>query len=213
MKKSVLIALFGAATVASYGQGFVVFQNYYSSHQATGITYANGSPGGIAGLGVGNEISVELFYGASTDTLTSQLTGIAGSIVAVGVNGATTPAALGTQGGYTGTGVFQGAGNGNVLVPSGTFNSIAYGPGSTYAFALYAFGSFGGNSYTGWSVIANGATQGTGSPLPTIPTLPNALYQGSFTVSEVAPVPEPSSLALAGLGGFGMLMAFRRKKA
>ena len=30
---------------------------------------------------------------------------------------------------------------------------------------------------------------------------------------QVAPVPEPSTLALAGLGGFGMLFALRRKKA
>jgi hypothetical protein len=34
----------------------------------------------------------------------------------------------------------------------------------------------------------------------------------AFSVSPVA-VPEPSTLALAGLGGFGMLMALRRKKA
>jgi len=40
------------------------------------------------------------------------------------------------------------------------------------------------------------------------------LQSQTFSVSEtIAPVPEPSSLALAGLGGFGMLMAFRRKKA
>jgi len=56
MKKSVLIALFGAASVAAtYGQGYVQFNNYYGgSQQTTGIIYANGP---AAGLGVGSELS------------------------------------------------------------------------------------------------------------------------------------------------------------
>jgi hypothetical protein len=208
MKKSVLIALFGAASVAAtYGQGYVLFSNYYASLQTTGITYANGPS---QGLGVGSAISVELFYGASSDTLTSQLTGISGSIVAVGYNGVTTPTALPPVGPYAGAGVFVGNGDTTVLIP-GT-------PGSTYAFAIYAFGTgapgVGGNGiYNGWSPIVQGVTQGSTLPLGTVPALPTALSQGSFTVSEVISVPEPSSLALAGLGGFGMLMAFRRKKA
>ena len=208
MKKSVLIALFGAASVAAtYGQGYVLFGNYYNPYQTTGITYANGP---AQGLGVGSEISVELFYGASADTLVSQLTGISGSIVAVGYNGVTTPTALPPVGPYAGAGVFVGNGDTSVLIP-GT-------PGSTYAFAIYAFGTYaggpGGNgNYSGWSPIATGISQPGTLPLGTAPSLPTALSQGSFTVSEVISVPDPSSLALAGLGGFGMLMAFRRKKA
>lgn len=50
---------------------------------------------------------------------------------------------------------------------------------------------------------------GGGSP-PAAPT--NLNNMPSVTLNLVA-VPEPSTLALAGLGGFGMLMALRRKKA
>jgi hypothetical protein len=205
MKKSVLIALFGAASVVAYGQGNVVFSNYYSSQQVTGISYGNGP---ASGLGVGPEISVELLYGAATDTAISQLTALAISISPVGINGVTGPGVFnyaGYNNAYSGTGVFSA---GNVLVP-GT-------PGSTYAFALYAFGNFtagpGGNGiYKGWSAIFTGTTQA--SAIVGAPTLPDGLRQASFTVNEIVSTPEPSSLALAGLGGFGMLMAFRRKKA
>ena len=63
MKRSIFIAVLGVgmvSAVSSYGQGQVFFANYYSSTQTSGLTYAAGSPGGIAGLGVGPEISVEL---------------------------------------------------------------------------------------------------------------------------------------------------------
>ena len=207
MKKSALIALFGLASVAAFGQGYVNFDNYYSSHQTTGITYGNGP---AAGLGAGPEISVELMFGNSTDTAISQLTVVSGSTVAVGVNGVTGPGAFSVAGYnsvYSGTGVFS---LGGVLV--GT-------PGTVYAFAIYAFGTYaggpGGNGiYSGYSSIFTGATQGSGPPLPTVPEIPLGLQQANIFVSEtIVPAPEPSSLALAGLGGFGMLMAFRRKKA
>jgi len=197
MKKSIIVALFGLASVAAYGQGTIFFSNYYGgSQQPTGIIYGNGP---AAGLGVGNEISVELLYGASTDTAISELQVAAGSLGAVGYNGITTPEALPPVGLYTGAGVFS---IGNVTLG-------AYG--TTYALAIYAFGTLGGNSYTGYSSIFTGANQASSSV--GAPNLPVGLQEQTFTVNEVVPVPEPSSLALAGLGGFGMLMAFRRKKA
>jgi hypothetical protein len=193
MKKIVLIALFGAASVVAYGQGQINFSNYYGSQQPTGITYGNGPN---AGLGVGSEISVELFYGVSTDTLTSQLTGVSSSLIAVGWNGVSTPTALPPVGPFAGAGVFNGT-----PVTLGAY-------GTTYALAIYASGTVGGNLYSGWSAIFTGANQASSSV--GAPDLPTGLLNGSFTVVST---PEPSSLALAGLGGFGMLMAFRRKKA
>ena len=64
----------------------------------------------------------------------------------------------------------------------------------------------------GWSYVSSFG------PLPTDPSAPAAGNQPTFASYGVfapttAPVPEPSTLALAGLGGFGMLMAMRRKKA
>ena len=139
---------------------------------------------------------MELFYGASTATSTSQLTGIASSITAVGWNGVTAPAPLGTAfGSYAGSGVFNA---GNALVP-GT-------PGSTYAFAIFAHGTLGASTYTGWSAIFDGASQLNN--IATVPNLPSGLYQGSFTVSSV---PEPTTMALGGFGLAALLVARRKR--
>jgi hypothetical protein len=47
----------------------------------------------------------------------------------------------------------------------------------------------------------------------TSPVIPTPIDAGMTAFSVAAPVPEPTTLALAGLGGFGMLLALRRKKA
>jgi hypothetical protein len=192
MKKSILIGILGIGTaVASYGQGNVLFNNYYGTYQTTGITYASGPS---AGLGVGSEISVQLYFGASTDTLFSQLAAVPGSVTPVGINGITTPGTLGVP--FAGAGVFDA---GTTLVNGGT-------PG-TFAFAIYASGTYLGTPYTGVSGIVVGATQA--NSLAPVPFLPASLQQGSFVVN---PVPEPTTLALGALGGLALL-AFRRKQA
>jgi hypothetical protein len=193
MKRNIFIAVLGmASAVVAYGQGKVNFDNYYSSTQSTGISYASGPD---AGLFVGPEISVELLYGDSTDTTIAQLTPLASTITAAGIGVATTPGAVGTGAGWFSGGAF--------VIPS----IGAATAGGVYEFALEAFGTLNSVSYIGYSSIFSGTTAATsGSPTP---NLPNGLYQGSFTV---APVPEPTTLALAGLGG-AALLGFRRKKA
>jgi hypothetical protein len=199
MKRGIFIAVLGmASAVAAYGQGYVNFSNYYNSTQTTGITYGNGP---AVGLGVGPEISVTLLYGASTDTLISELTPLAyndfagdSSPIAAGNGIVSGPGAIpASQGG----GWFSG---GAVLVP-GT-------PGSVYAFALSATGTYLGKTYNGVSGIFDGATQV--SNLVGVPNLPPGLELGSFQVLTV--VPEPTTLALAGLG-LASLAMLRRKKA
>ncbi|HEY1719403.1 MAG TPA: PEP-CTERM sorting domain-containing protein [Verrucomicrobiae bacterium] len=193
MKRSIFIAVLGmASAVVAYGQGKVNFSNYYSSTQPTGITFASGP---AAGEGVGPQISVELLYGDSTDTTISQLTALASTITAAGIGVASNPGAIGTGAGWFSGGAF--------VVPS----IGAATAGGTYMFALEAFGTYNSVSYVGFSPIFSGTTAAS-SASPT-PNLPNGLYQGSFTV---APVPEPTTLALAGLGG-AALLALRRKKA
>jgi len=194
MKRSIFIAVLGMGSlVASYGQGLVNFSNYYSSTSTTGITYGNGP---AAGQGVGPEISVELLYGASTDTLISQLTPLASSITAAGLGVASGPGAFGT-----GAGWFTG---GSVTVPTVGGTAI---PGGTYAFAIEATGTFNSQTYTGFSPILDGTTSATSSS--PVPNLPVGLLQGSFTVTSV---PEPTTLALGALG-LASLAMLRRKKA
>jgi len=191
MKKSILIALLGVGTaVASYGQGVIIFGNYSSSSQLNGISYASGP---AAGLYCGPEISAILLYGASTSTSISQLTAI-GAPVAVGEGVASGPGPIGSYAGWFG----------------GVARTIdASSPGTTYAFAIEATGTYLGVTYLGYSPIAYGATQAGGSVPPPAPNLPASLLNGSFTVS---PVPEPTTLALAGLGGLALLL-FRRKQS
>jgi hypothetical protein len=188
MKKSILIAVLGvAATSAAYGSGLIIFENYYSSTQTTGVTYANGPD---AGLGVGPEISATLLWGPSTDTQISQLSPVAGSTTPFGLGFATGP---GPIGGGTGAGWF--------LDP--TAITINGGTPGNYAFAIEAAGTLNGVTYTGFSPVVVGPTQPTtASPIPNLPT---ALRQASFTV-----VPEPSILALSGMGAAALMLVRRR---
>jgi hypothetical protein len=203
MKRSIFIAVLGMGSMAAaYGQGLVNFANYYSGAQTTGITYANGPN---VGKGVGSEISVELLYGLSTVTDATLLTALAysdasGNIspVPAGNNNGVGPGFItGNAGTATGAGWFNG---GTLTVPT----IGATGPGGTYAFALYAFGG----NYVGYSPVFTGTTSAS-STAPT-PDLPLGLGHGSFTVSAV---PEPTTLALAGLGGLASLVALRRKQS
>jgi hypothetical protein len=198
MKRSILIGVLGVGSaVAAYGQGAVNFSNYYGgSTQTTGVIYGNGP---AAGEGAGSEISVELYYGASTDTLISELTALASSITVVGTDAPQGPSALGS---VTGSGYFAA---GSVVVPSIGGTAV---PGGTYAFAIKAFGTYDSVSYAGASGIFEGTTAAAeNSPVPNLPT---GLLEGNILVSSV--VPEPTTLALGGLGLAGLLIA-RRKKA
>lgn len=175
--------------VAAYGQGYVNFSNYYSSSQTTGVIYGNGPD---VGLGAGSEISVTLLYGAATDTLISQLTPLSFT----GSSGQSPIALSGNPGPVhgSGPGVFAG---GIVNLPAG----------GSYAFAVSATGTLGGNSYTGVSAIFTGSAVGPATP---VGNLPLGLQQSTILINAV---PEPTTLALAGLGGLASLVALRRKKA
>jgi len=60
---------------------------------------------------------------------------------------------------------------------------------------------------TGIGTITPFATPGTGDPT----IFPTVYSNGSFVLFSATPVPEPATLALAGLGGLSMLFLRRRK--
>jgi len=212
MKKTIIASVLGiaasAAVTSSYGQGQVLFGNYANggSLQAP-VTYGTVNvPALLQGLAVSGASGfvADLLYGGSTGASYTD-------------TGFTSPL-LGAFDGDTseGAGLIQ--------------NSL----GNAVTIASYPNLVSGGNAYFeievyNGSTYANSTYRGVSAPikLTSLATAANSLLPGSlmsdngaaaipltaFTVNGVVPAPEPSSLALAGLGGFGMLMAFRRKKA
>lgn len=201
MKKKLIGSLLGlvacAAVSSANAQGFVNFVNYYVDGSANiipagAVTIA---PGGAY---VGSDYTAELLYsfGANLDTVWTS----AGTVSFAGTTG--------------GSPLVDGSG----LFFSTQLTIAGYTSGAI-DFIVRAFNgtSYANSTITGQSSIikttgiATGATPagdlftGTGPGTVTSPLT-------AFTVSAT-PVPEPSTLALAGLGGFGMLMALRRKKA
>jgi hypothetical protein len=91
---------------------------------------------------------------------------------------------------------------------------VAYNAGTAFM-GIFAFVNpigpvsptpYTGDISTGWNALQN-------SPRDAATGGIDGSTQDLIMTKQVAGVPEPSTLALAGLGGFGMLMAMRRKKA
>lgn len=193
MKKSIFITVIGLAAVSAYSQGAVNFSNYASSTQTYGVLYSGGP---ASGMYAGPEMNAILLYGSSSDTLVSQLQPVAGSSTALGLGVVDAPGALGT-----GAGWFSG----------GAFTIDSSNPGTVYAFAIEITGTYLGQQYIGYSGVFNSAS-GASALLPPGSLNPSLYGLGTGINISVTPVPEPTTLALAGLGGLASLVAFRRKQ-
>jgi hypothetical protein len=202
MKKSLIFAALGVAATAatSMGEGYVVFSSYA----------ANG--------GIGPRTTI---YGTSTllnSTWTAGLYYAIGTVsdpvnnsLAASIDSLPTGMTLYT--GQNATAAYANSGwakgllgyfDGSVLTIPGytsgpiTFEVVAY-QGTDYASATSRgrSGSFTMTSIQS-SAVAPSNFGDNGQPMPNF---------------DVVSVPEPSTLALAGLGGVGMLLAMRRKKS
>jgi len=202
MKKSVIIAILGvAASVAtSYGQGYIAFDSYIANSFASANTYNFGTTTPVAD----STYNAALFYaiGTVSDPVTESLlssvisdptgmTAFSGTIT--GAQPYPTPISGGVFGGPGLT--IPGYSGGAI-----TFEVIAYN-GSSYdnSTSRGRSGSFTMNSIRTDGI--DSAFGDNGAPMP------------NFVVGSVTPVPEPTTLALAGLGGLASLVAFRRKQA
>ncbi len=191
MKKSIFIAVLGMAACAatSYGQGYVVFSSYVADSGAGALTtLANG----ITPVGAGYTADLYYFLGTVTDPVVGSVstalpTGLIDSGITVAYDS-------------NGDGYFQAS---TVTIPgyvSGpvTFEVVAYNGASYANSAIRGRSGAFTESFITSSASAPPTEFGDNGP-----GMPNF---------SVAPVPEPTTLALAGLGGLASLVAIRRKK-
>jgi hypothetical protein len=199
MKKSVIIAALGlaAGAVSSFGQGTIIFNSYLANASVGIQTLFNSSLGGGP---VGAGFTADLLYSLTPITDASSGHGAltpgwitsgsgAPSDFNVAVGFGTSPKTLG---------YFQGTEN-FVLNP--------YTAGSTVYFEVIAYQTAAG-SYA--NATQRGHSASFSATLATGINSPNEVAFAPFTVD---PVPEPTTLALAGLGGLASLMALRRRQS
>jgi hypothetical protein len=210
MKKSLIIGLVSLVTAvaSSYGQGFINLDNY---NQTGGIiTYganvpANGVSGsfGTVGTGLVSGWTVGVYW--ALGDITGSLNDPAGNGTPSGL------LTLGTGVGSTAVMYDSSFGTPGQFLASDTFQVPGSTAGSVVTLELVCFSgsSYDTAAYRGHSTPF---TLTTAAGTATTPAGVGPAFS-TFAVTPVTPVPEPSTLALAGLGGFGMLMALRRKKA
>jgi len=190
MKNNIISAIIGAAglagfTATSFGQGEIIFDNYDSTPYYP-IVYGAGT-GALQGTFAQGNVSVELGYALGTHPdlpwYGGGFTFIPSSVTSV--NPAT-------------PGYFQG--------PIVNIPGYVSGP---VTFIILAWTTNGGTTFPN-ALYATTLTWVE----PSIATLPSPA--GVFTALPgeiVFEVPEPTTLALAGLGGLASLVAFRRKQS
>ena len=212
MKKSLLLGILGlgAVTMSSRGQGIILLQNdeiagapyvlYGNNVPANGVSGALGTPGAsISSTG----FTAGFYWAAGTVPVPTDPTGIADPstlnpllILATGLGSTSSIAGAsvaGDPGSYLATAAFvtPGVAAGGTI----TMETIAYNTGA----GSYVNASYRGHSDAYQVVVGDP----TGAPTSTGPT--------SLPIS-VNVVPEPSALALSGIGA-AALMLTRKKKA
>jgi hypothetical protein len=196
MKKSIFIAVLGLAAgiASSYGQGYV-YMNSYSANQGSAFitTIFGGSttPDGTYtaelyyALGTISDPVNENSIASITSPISGAFTAIPSSLVSYDANGD----------GYFGA---------SPIGPTVTVPGYSSGAISFEIFATNVGGTIVGRSGA-WTESMIGTSTQSVSFFGDNGTAPN------FLVATV--VPEPTTLALAGLGGLASLVAFRRKQS
>jgi hypothetical protein len=218
MKRTIIASILGIAgsvamVATSQAQGTVYFQNYSSTGVNAPVTFATGGAqptGGIggavsAGWGVGGEFTAALLYSVgNTGTYTLLTSANAGQIPG--------PA------GYPAPFEYGSLADGPVTGPVGTSPGYFLGGGvtiPTYVSGVIAFElqAYNGSSYA--ASLGAGLWRGQSAPLVMASiatgTTPTGYLTGltGFTVSTS--IPEPTTLAFAGMGLLSLLAFARRK--
>jgi hypothetical protein len=226
MKKTLFtIGLASLAVLSSHAQGYVVFSSSTQnmSTNNAGVAALGATASGKT-LGVGNYYYA--LFSSSTITTGAALSGNVSGYAfntsgwtfdadptAVAASTATAGRFLPTAPNGDGTTTVPGLTGGN------SYNFVVVGwsanLGTTLAAAQAALSTAGVSGFIGQSAVSGPIATGNGGSLPAsavfggIAPAIQAFTLGSF--SNVAVIPEPTTLALAGLGGASLLL-FRRRK-
>jgi len=206
MKKAIVLSVLGIAAsgYAAFGQGVIGFNNYSAQTYETAQVLWGVNSGHTAGTPVGSaSVEVQLFYelgtiaGTPANFAASATAGITGTI-------STTANAGGTSGvgpyGYFAAGnqVLAGWSSGPVTFMYEAWDTTT---GATFALA----------SVKGYSVLWQETGAGSGTYGIVSSSLPAKLMANIPGNTLTGSVPEPTTIALGGLG-LAALMAFRRKQ-
>jgi len=229
MKKIATVLALGAAVVTSFGQGYVDFANTsgsqnFSTNAATSIT---GASTGLSGTGLtsGSGVAPSGYYfallmqsysgsGATVNsTLANVMTGGWSFSGALGNN------VLGA--GRIGGGAAAATTAGDVIAGANQFLIVGWSAslGTTWSAIANELTSYDNSgSWSGPAGYLGISTTGTG--VGQANTSPEILFGGAtgiqgpttlFATGSATVVPEPTTMALAGLGA-GALLLFRRRK-
>jgi PEP-CTERM motif len=197
MKKQVLASVLGVAgllglTASSYGQAQIFFDNYVASPYYN-VQYAG------TGVAAGTEVSVELGYAVGAGQTTG-FTLLPATITTINPAASQPNNGVGPAVG----GWFDG--------PIATLTGVGSGQAATLevlAWTTTGGTTFANAAFTGTLIWTEpGATLGgNGLPASNFTAMP-----GSVILNPTV-VPEPTTLALAGLGSLASLVALRRKQS
>jgi hypothetical protein len=191
MKKLAGILCLGALTTGAFAQGLVSFNN----SAATLVT--SGSPGSTASI---SGAAGSYYFGLLTSA-----SGAAGTFTFAGNYATNSGVAAGRFLGGTQTVNGWAPGTTVFYEVAGWSSSL----GATWNPA-WLLGNFTTPGFFGISSSASGAAGGGNPPAPTLPLFGGTGITSGFNLAPVG-VPEPSSMALAGLGAAALLI-FRRRK-
>ena len=204
MKKILLTAasatLVAVVATNTYGQAQVNFSNVGNA-----ITYGanTGTNQGLALYGSAGTYEYGLYIGAFGSTSISQMQ-LVDTVLSLNST---------AGGGFAGV-----INSGTINSPGNTANTINFNSSTEYSFIVAAWTAASGStyaaayatpgSYVGLSAIGN-FTPGPGGTSPAAQAFGS--QAGQITTFSIAPVPEPTTLALGGLGAAALLL-FRRRK-
>lgn len=207
MKKAIVLAIIGVASAAatsSYGQGAIKLDNYDT--YGPNVNYGAGSDGAV-GTGVNSSYTMGVYYWTAAGNFTGStvadpsgvaLPGALGSYLLGTTANSTAQFDSGTAAGFLGQALANGAFN----VPG---SNAAGGDVWTLMIVAYEGASYNTASYRGHSAAFTLTLSASSNPT----TVLTGTAMPGFSVFSV---PEPTTMALGGLG-LASLLLFRRKQA